>query len=374
VKGDVFFNSMIYLQASFRIKKYMSRKWQTALLIASVYLLSGGVSIYAHVKWFVEHDVSKPPMPIGEVLNGTFVKMFLVSVAAVYLFFLADRYIFKQKYLADFDKRLKRFDELASMIMRASAGIFFLCLWVWYLVYGSTFYLTPELKTGAVWVAWLHLIMALAVIFRQTIFVTGAGIFVLYAAALGDFGVFHMLDYIIFLGIGVFLIASGFSDAKWLKGGFVTLFACAGLTLIWASVEKFSYAEWTYPLLEKNPDMTMGLDPRTFMTLSGFIEFTVTFILLGAVSVVGRLVSLGMMSIFVLAVFKFGVVDAIGHLMIVAILFVLLVRGPTDARFMLLLPEKSVFTEAYFMTGLYFLAFGMIFILYYALHHLIFGV
>jgi hypothetical protein len=89
--------------------------------------------------------------------------------------------------------------------------------------------------------------------------------------------------------------------------------------------------------------------------------------------VAGRLVSLGAMTIFILAVFKFGIVDAVGHLMIVAILFVLIVRGPTDARNMLVLPDKSVFTEAYFMTGLYFLAFVMIFILYYGLHFIVFG-
>lgn len=344
------------------------------VLFSIAYLVAGANSTYAHVKWFVEHDVSKPPLPIGEVLNGTFIRMFLVSVAAVYLFFLADRFIFKKGYLADFDKRLKRFDELASIIMRVSSGIFFLCLFVWYQVHGSTFYITPELKTASAWVAWLHLLMAVAVVFRSTVLLTGIGVLILYGAAIADFGLFHMLDYVIFLGIAVFLITSSFGDAKWLKGGFVTLFACAGLTLIWASVEKFGYAEWTFPLLEQNPDMTMGLEPRTFMTVSGFVEFFVTFVLLGAVSVVGRLVSLGMMSIFVLAVFKFGVVDAIGHLMIVAILFVLIVRGPTDARYMLLLPEKSVFTEAYFMTGLYFLAFVMIFILYYGLHHLIFGV
>ena len=38
-----------------------------------------------------------------------------------------------------------------------------------------------------------------------------------------------------------------------------------------------------------------------------------------------------------------------------------------------MLPDKSVFTEAYFMTGLYFLAFVMIFILYYGLHYVVFG-
>jgi hypothetical protein len=106
------------------------------------------------------------------------------------------------------------------------------------------------------------------------------------------------------------------------------------------------------------------------MLVSGFVEFTVTFLLLGAVSVIGRLVSLGLMSVFVLAVLQFGIVDALGHLMIVAILFVLVVRGPTDAREMLVLRDKSLFTEAYFMTGLYFLAFVMIFILYYGIHSL----
>lgn len=330
-------------------------------------------SALAHVKWFVEHDVSKPPRPIGEVLNGTFVKMFLVCVALTYLFFLADRYIHEKGYFAAFDESLKRFDGFATYVMRISAGVFFLSLWAWYLYHGSTFYITPELKATAAWVPWLHLVLALAVATRATIPITGIGIFILYFAAVGEYGIFHMIDYVIFLGIGYFLITLGLKPSRWLKSGFVSLFACAGLTLIWASVEKFAYPEWTYPLLEDNPDMRMGLDPRTFMMVSGFVEFSITFALLGAASVVGRLVSLGTMSIFVLAVFKFGIVDAVGHLMIVAILFVLIVRGPTDARNMLILPDKSVFTEAYFMTGLYFLAFVMIFILYYGLHHLIFS-
>jgi hypothetical protein len=40
---------------------------------------------------------------------------------------------------------------------------------------------------------------------------------------------------------------------------------------------------------------------------------------------------------------------------------------------MLVLRDKAVWTEAYFMTGLYFLALVMIFILYYTLHHLAYG-
>ena len=328
----------------------------------------------AHVKWFVEYDITKPPMPIGEVLNGMFVQMFLVSVVGVYLFFLADRYIYEGGYLAEFDKKLKLFDNLAKAIMRAAAGIFFLSLFIWYLVYGTTFFLTPELKTSAGYVPWIHLLMALSVLSCRTTPITGIGIFFMYVAAALDYGIFHVLDYMIFLGIGYYLMTANSNSKSLIKSGFVVLFACTGLTLIWASVEKFAYPEWTNPLFEKAPQMLMGMSAKRFMMVSGFIEFFATFILLGAVSVVGRLISLGLMSIFVLAVLQFGVVDAIGHLMIVAILFVLIVRGPTSARDMLVLPDKSLFTEAYFMTGLYFLAFVMIFILYYGIHYLSYGV
>lgn len=327
----------------------------------------------AHVKWFVEFDVTAPPAPIGEVLNGDFVKMFLISVVGVYLFFLADRYIYEEGILAEFDNKLKLFDDLANAVMRVAAGIFFFSLFVWYLIYGASFYLTPELKTSAAYVPWIHLVMALSLLSRRSAPVAGVGIFFMYIAAVFDYGVFHLLDYMIFLGIGYFLTVSSSTSKGWLKSGLVVLFACTGLTLIWASVEKFAYADWTNPLFEKNPNILMGMGPQRFMQVSGFVEFFVTFILLGAVSVVGRLISLGFMSVFVLAVLQFGIVDALGHLMIVAILFVLIVRGPTDARNMLVLPDKSLFTEAYFMTGLYFLAFVMVFILYYGIHHLSYG-
>lgn len=342
--------------------------------LAAVFLLAiCAVTAQAHVKWFVEYDVSQPPTPIGEVLSGAFIKMFLVSAVGVYLFFLADRYIYEGGYLAEFDKKLKLFDNFANTIMRVAAGIFFLSLFIWYLVYGTSFYLTPELRIAAVYVPWVHLVMALSVLSRRTTPLTGIGIFFMYVAAALDYGIFHLLDYMIFLGIGYYLTVANSGSKNLLKSGFVVLFACTGLTLIWASVEKFGYANWSISLLEDNPGMMMGMSPQRFMMVSGFMEFFITFILLGAVSVVGRLIALGLMSIFVLAVIQFGIVDAIGHLMIVAILFVLIVRGPTDAREMLVLRDKSLFTEAYFMTGLYFLAFVMIFILYYGIHHLSYG-
>ena len=130
--------------------------------------------------------------------------------------------------------------------MRVAAGIFFLALFGWWtLGYGQSFYLTPELKTDAVWVPWLHLLMALAVISKRTMFLTGIGVFILYIAAAAQYGTFHMLDYMIFLGIGFYLTVAA-AEKKPVQIGFRrTLFADAGLTLIWAAVEKFAYSNWT---------------------------------------------------------------------------------------------------------------------------------
>ena len=342
-------------------------------LFALAILLFADVA-QAHVKWFVEFDISEQPLPIGDVIDKTFVYMFIVSVIACYLFFLVDRYIYEEGYLAEFDKKLKLFDGVANYIMRGSAGIFFLSLFLWwYLGYGSSFFITPELQTQSPAVPWIHLLIAACMILPFTTFVGGIGIFFLWFAGVSQYGIYHMLDYPIFLGIAYYLTFSGIKSKAWLKSAFVVLFACTGITLIWASVEKFAYADWTDPIFDKSPHMLMGLSSEMFMKLSGFMEFFVTFILLGAVSVVGRLVSLALMSIFVLAVAEFGIVDAIGHLMIIAILFVLIVRGPTSAREMLVLRDKSLFTEAYFMTGLYYLAFVTIFLLYYGLHYLFFA-
>jgi hypothetical protein len=351
----------------------MNRK--SLQIFTSVFLLTFcTVAANAHVKWFFDYDVTQPPTPIGEVIDGTFVKMFLVSVACCYIFFLLDRYIYEEGILAEFDKKLKLFDNAANTIMRAAAGVFFLALFGWWaLGIGQSFYLTPELKTSSPIVPWIHLAMALAVISRHTVFLTGLGVFAMYLAAAFNYGIFHLLDYMIFLGIGYYLTVSQIQKKGWLKSGFIVLFACTGLTLIWAAVEKFAYSHWTIAVLADKPNVTMGMSPPIFMKVSGFVEFFVTFILLGAVSVVGRLISLGFMSVFVLAVFEFGTLDAVGHLMIVAILWVLIVRGPTDARNMLVLPDKSLFTEAYFMTGLYYLAFVTIFIIYYGIQYLAYG-
>jgi hypothetical protein len=339
--------------------------WNIAL---AAWILSGGM--LAHVKWFAPFNVAEAPKPIGDVLNGTFVIFFLVSVAAIYGFFVVDRIALRRGFLAAFDERLKRLDDFSILILRLSAAVFFMSTWGWHQAYGTAFYITPELKTDTAFVPWLQLCLGISALFRISVPAVGFGIFSLYALALAKYGLFHLLDYLIFLGLGYFFTVANIRRGRWRQSGFVVLYATTGLTLTWAAIEKFAYPQWSYALLQSHQDMLMGMRVERYMTLAGFLEFTLAFVLLGAASIFGRVIALGMQAIFLLAIMKFGVLDAIGHLMIVAILFVLVVRGPTRSRDILVLREKSVGMEAYFMTGLYFLAFVMMFIAYYGLHYI----
>ena len=329
------------------------------------------VLILAHVKWFAPFDVEAAPKPIGEVLNGTFVKFFLVSVAAITSFFWLDRTAYRRGLLHALDSRLKRLDDFSTLILRVSACIFLISVWGWYMVYGITFYVTPELQTHSRYVPWFQLALAFCALFRRTLPAVGIGIFALFGLALRDYPLFHLLDYMIFLGLGYFFLVANIKRGKWRQSGFVVLFAATGITLLWAAMEKFGYPQWSYDVLRANPDMLLGMQPDTYMMLAGFLEFSVAFVLLGSASIAGRVVALGLQGIFMLAIFKFGILDAIGHLMIISILLVLFVRGPTSAREILVLRGKSIAMETYFMTGLYFLAFVMIFIAYYGFHALL---
>ncbi len=327
----------------------------------------------AHVKWFTDFDNAKPPLPLSEVLTKTFIAFFLASIAATYVFFLGDRYAYKKGYLVALDLKLRRFDDLSIDIMRGAATVFFASLFLYHRFTGVSFLLTPELRTDAPIVPWLHLALALLAAWRPTTPVVGAGIVGLYLASVQAYGLYHLIDYLIFLGIAYFFLVSNATRPGWKKSGFIVLYALMGLTLLWASVEKWGYPHWTYPLLDKDPSLLMGMEPYPYMVLAGFVEFNVIFLLLGAASIVTRIIALGLEAVFVLAIFKFGLIDAVGHLMIIAILFVLIVRGPTDARNILVLREKSIWMEAYFMTGLYYLAFVTVFLMYYGFHHLYYG-
>jgi hypothetical protein len=332
---------------------------QLARCLSGLILLSGPLgsgSAHAHVKWFSEYDLNKPPLPVGEVLTGQFVYFFLSSVLLIYAFFWFDRYVFRQRILENVLRRYAVSEPAAFMIMRCAALVFLAAISA-YGMAGDAFFLTPELKTDRRWVPWAQLGMALCALHRRTVPLIGLGIAALFVAAVYQYGIFHLLDYLILIGVAYFFLAVVMPGPGWLMSRYIVLYATTAITLLWASVEKWAYPFWTYPLLAREPGLLMGFEPHTFMVLAGFVEFNLTFMMLSSVSLLSRMIALGLGSVFALAIYKFGLIDAVGHLLIMAILFVLVIHGPTRGRNILVLEQKSLWTEAYFMTGLYILAF-----------------
>jgi hypothetical protein len=321
----------------------------------------------AHVKWFAPYDLTIPPRPIGEVLTPAFIYMFLLSTACIYAFYWIDRFLYRRHFLAEKLGALVISQDAAYLIMRIATSLLFVSLFCFALVH-SSFFLTPELLTDSAIIKWIHLALAAALWFQPTVPIAGAGIFLLYGLAIGEYGIFHMLDYLIFPGMGVYFLLANCKGPGWVQSRYVTLYATTGLTLLWGSIEKWAYPGWTYPLLDADPSLLMGMAPEFYMILAGFVEFNIVFILLSSASVFSRFIALGLNAIFILAIFKFGMIDAIGHLVIMAVLVIMTARGPTSARYFLVLSDKSLWTEAYFMTGLYMLALNVLFISYYGLY------
>lgn len=351
----------------------LPRSGSPGLFLVSLFALAAlPGDAQAHVKWFAPYDMEKPPLPIGDVLTGQFVLFFLASVLGIYAFFWLDRYAARHRIL---DDRLRRYtieEPTAFAIMRAAAFMFFLAAGTYGFI-GHGFYLTPELETPSRWVPWVQVGMALCALHRLTVPLLGVGILGLYAVAITRFGIFHLLDYLIVIGAAYYFLAAPMTGPRWLTSRYIVLYAATGLTLLWASIEKWGYPGWTFPLLEREPELLIGFEPRTYMLLAGFVEFVLTFMVLSSASLLSRAVTLGLVSIFVLAIAKFGMIDAVGHSLIIAILIVLILRGPTKGRDFLVLEAKSLWTEAYFMTGLYVLAFVLVFIAYYGFHFLAYG-
>jgi hypothetical protein len=270
----------------------------------------------AHVKWFVDCNVSDSPLPIPEVFTPTFF-LFLTLFLAV--FFIACEA--EQTALgAMISKVLNRWTESlhrrSDDLLRAAAAISFVLLWA-----DGGLILTPELKASHAWISAIQLLIPIYLFGRATLPAAGAGIILLFGYGAASYGVFHMLDYPVFLGLGVFFALSVSRNPKLIAFRFLCLRWTVALSLLWPAMEKFVYPGWVAPIAITHPEITLGFDVATVVTAAGVVEFGLAFALFWT-PLVRRLAALVLMLLLVAATLDFGKVDAIGHSMIVIILLV----------------------------------------------------
>jgi hypothetical protein len=269
----------------------------------------------AHVKWFAPYDVTQTPAGLTGVLNPTFVELLVLTLVLLWTLCSLERTAIGVKLSASVDEVFILVRGKIDTLMRAGTAAFFVAIWA----HGGII-LTPELTTTVAATEWLQLAIAACLVFRITMPLSALGIVILFAQGVWSYGLFHMMDYPIFLGVAVYLGLSGLGRTSF--AGMRSLdIARVGtaVTLLWASIEKWAYPEWTYPILYAHQRLSMGLDPRFYMTAAGMVEFGLAFALLWT-PLVRRMAAVVLMSMFVSAVFEFGKIDAIGHLVIIVVL------------------------------------------------------
>lgn len=294
-----------------------------ALGLSGFSILAATGAAEAHVKWFCAYDVAGQPQGLAQVLCPDFEWLTGLALLCLMAGCLAEGTPLGGALLRALDRVTIRVRTDTELLVRCTLGFFLVSLWSL-----GGIILTPELKTDVAWIPWLQLAMAGCLIWRRTMPLAGLGIVFLFSYATAQYGVFHLADYPIFLGIATYLIIQGLAlDPFGIRPLDLVRWAAA-VTLMWASIEKWAYPDWTAPLIAAKPQMTMGATPELFMQAAGVIEFALAFALIWT-PLVRRSAAIILAGIFVSAIFEFGKVDAIGHS---GIIVVLLAIAADDAR------------------------------------------
>jgi hypothetical protein len=273
-------------------------------------------SAWAHVKWFVVCNVSDDPLPLGSVFTKTF---FLFGALFLTMFYFGceiEQTAFGAAILRHLNRLTEPLHRRTDELLRAVAAVSFALLWA-----DGNLILTPELKADDPGLPVIQLLIPLYLFARATLPAAGAGILVLYGYGAVTYGPFHMLDYPIFIGLGVYFVLSISQTAKLLAFRLNFLRWTVALSLLWPSMEKFVYPAWVAPIAIAHPELTLGFDVSTVMTAAGVVEFGLAFALFWT-PLVRRLAALVLIMLLTAATFDFGKVDGIGHLMIITVLLV----------------------------------------------------
>ena len=330
-----------------------------AIILLAIFIIAESVgSANAHVKWFNAYNVASPPRGLENVFHSDFAFLVGLSILMLMTGCLIERTTLGAAMVRSMDRVTCFLRDNAELMLRAGCAFFFVAIWG---VGGIL--LTPELKTSSTAVAIIQLGIAAGMMSRRTMPLSGLGIVALFAIAVWQYGIFHLADYPIFLGVAAYLALVGLERDLLGARPIDVVRWTAGVTLMWASIEKWAYPEWSFPLLIKHPNISLGLDPEFFMRAAGAIEFALAFALMCS-PLVRRFSAVILLAMFVGAIYEFGKIDLIGHTLIMCVLLVIIADND----------GKSVLGRYPWLTPLgYTAALSGFITIYYAAHAMLYG-
>lgn len=301
--------------------KLRSLKWASFSVkwgMAVIFSVIGSATASAHVKWFCAYDVAGQPRGLENVLCRDFEVLVGIALFGLLAGCLIEKTAVGDAVARSLDRMTVNLHLHTERVIRAVGAFFFISLWVL-----GGIILTPELKSTSDWIGPVQLIIAAGMISRRTLPMSGAGIVVLFGIAVHDYGIFHLADYPIFLGMAAYLILVGLQKKLFGIAAIDVFRYATAVTLMWASVEKWAYPEWSFPVFITHPDITLGFDAEFYMRAAGVVEFVLAFALVWT-PLVRRVAALILVGMFISACFEFGKVDTIGHSAIIAVLLAII--------------------------------------------------
>ncbi len=307
-------------------------------------------SASAHVKWFCAFDIAGQPQGLQDVLCPDFELLIGMSALALISGAALEPTFIGRTMLTSLDRATSFVRDNSETMVRAATGFFFIAIWG----VGGVL-LTPELKTSSPAVAAIHLSIAAGMLSRRTMPISALGILVIFIIALLNYGAFHLSDYPVFLGVAAYLTLSAKQERFFGASPLDMARWSAGITLMWASIEKWAYPEWSYPLFIEHPGLGMGFSPEFYMRAAGAVEFALAFSLMWS-PLVRRAGALMLIPMFVSAVLTFGKIDLIGHTLIVAVLLATAAERspePVPVRRVYLVPLAYAASLLFFLASYY---------------------
>jgi hypothetical protein len=279
--------------------------------------------LVSHVKWFADYNFADPPITIPELLTPTFFALAGLSVVTILLLILLEEWADRTQWVQKIDRWLESKNEYAVLILRIGTGA--TLIWCWQ----AGTLLAPDLVVQSEWMLWAQFLIAGLFVFVPTLPLAGIGILALYAIGVSQFGFFHMLDYLLFLGVGYFFIANASKIPRIHLTALPALYSTLGFCLFWLGIEKMIYPGWSKILLDEHPVLTLGFSHDFFILAAAFIEISLGFMIMACLQ--QRLLALIITLVFFLTTLVFGRQEVVGHTLIHAVLLVFIIAGPGKA-------------------------------------------
>ena len=209
----------------------------------------------AHVKWFCAYDVAGQPDGLENVLCPDFEFLTGLSILGLMTGSVLEGTSIGFAMLRALDRATRLVRENIETIFRAGCAFFFIAIWG-----AGGILLTPELQDQIrLWSAPCNSALLRACCRARRCRCPRSASSCCSASAIWNYGPFHLADYPVFLGVAAYIALVGGQTNFFGVRPLDVLRWAAGITLMWASIEKWAYPEWSYPLFIQHPEMTHGV-------------------------------------------------------------------------------------------------------------------